>query len=115
QLGKVFDEATVPRSIKVLDNAESVVDRKLLEGLGTDLSKCKVIVTEFKLPMTPEGAAEGDPDKAMPKMESGSKFWIGFFINDNDVPGGDVQDYIAWPQSYGTFTVKEKGAHATLE
>ena len=36
-------------------------------------------------------------------------------IDDNDVPGTDVQKLIVWPASYGTFSPKETGALATFE
>jgi hypothetical protein len=36
-------------------------------------------------------------------------------IDDNDVPGTDVQDVLVWPSSYGTFQPKEDGAIAVFE
>ena len=79
-----------------------------------DLRDSKVIVTEFKLALTPEVALDGDP-KLIETVGPGGSFWIGFMINDNDLPGGDVQKYLVWPATYGTFNVKESGALATFE
>ena len=42
-------------------------------------------------------------------------FWLGLMIDDNDVPGADVQDLMVFPASYGTFDDKERGALAVFE
>ena len=51
-----------PRVVEVLPNAKDVEERKLIESIyGQDMSDCKVIVTEFKLPIdkvTYRGAEE---------------------------------------------------------
>jgi hypothetical protein len=110
---RVLDPKLAPRSIRVLDNAHDIEERKLIEGIyGTDLSNAKVIVTEWKLPL--EYAFATDPTSG-PKGNSGESFWLGFTIDDNDVPGSDIQKLIFWPATYGTFEVKERGALATLE
>jgi hypothetical protein len=112
--GKYLDPAKAPRKITVLDNAKDISERKIIESIyGVDLSKSKVIVTEFMVPLTPE-TYEGDP-KAVPDTKPGSTMYIGFLIDDNDSPGGDVQKYIPWPATYGTFSGKESGALATFE
>jgi len=112
---RIYTQEEAPRIVKVLDNASAVEERKLIEAVyGVDLSKSKVIVTEYKLPLTPEIAFSGDPAAAF-KVASGEQFWIGFFINDNDTPGADEQKLLAWPATYGTFAVKEAGALATFE
>ena len=55
------------RVIKVLDNARDLPERKLIESVyGVDMSDCKVIVTEFKLPID-ERTYKGD-EKAMLPM-----------------------------------------------
>ena len=46
---------------------------------------------------------------------SGSGMWIGFMIDDNDVPGSDNQKMLVWPATYNTFGVKERGAYAVFE
>jgi parallel beta-helix repeat protein len=115
KMDRLYTPQEAPRVIKVLGDAKDVEERKLIEAVyGVDLSKSKVIVTEFKLPLTPEVAFEGDPT-VLPKVAPGAQFWIGFFLNDNDTPGADEQKYLAWPATYGTFAVKEAGALATLE
>ncbi len=110
---KVYTNDEVPRSIRVLDNAADLEERKLIESIyGVDLSKSKVIVTEFKLPMTQ--AFAGDT-KSGPTGKSGDTMWIGFMLDDNDVPGSDVQDLLVYPATYGTFALKERGCLATFE
>lgn len=103
-----------PRVIEVLPDAKNVEERKLIEAIyGIDMSRCKVIVTEFKLPIdkiTYRGAEE-----AIFPVKSKSGFWIGFAIDDNDIPGSDIQKMIVWPATYGTFNVKEDGAWAVFE
>lgn len=115
QFDRVFTSEQAPRAIRVLDSATDVEDRKYIESLyGVDLSKSKVIVTEFKLPLTAAVALDGAPD-VLPTVASGKSFWIGFLINDNDIPGGDIQKYLVWPATYGNFNIKEAGALATFE
>jgi hypothetical protein len=113
-MDRIYTNEQVPRNIKILDNAKDVEERQFIEAIyGVDLSKSKVIVTEFKLPLTAAVGLDGDPK--MVTVAPGKTFWTGFFINDNDMPGGDVQKYLAWPATYGTFAVKEAGALATFE
>jgi hypothetical protein len=112
---RLYTNERVPRSIRVLDGAGDVKERLLIEAVyGVDLAKSKVIVTEFKLPLTPQIGLEGDP-ALIKTVGPGGTFWIGFSINDNDVPGGDVQKFLAWPATYGPFNPKESGALATFE
>ena len=111
---KFLDPAKAPRRIEVLDSAELVTERKFIEdAYGVDLSKSKVMITEFKLPLN-DDTYENDV-KAKPAMGSGSTIWIGIFVNDNDMPGGDIQNYLAWPSTYGTFNSVDTGALATFE
>ncbi len=103
-----------PRIVKVLDDAKSVEERKLIESVyGVDMSKCKVIVHEFKLPI--DKITWKDSEDTLFEVGPGKTFWIGFMLDDNDVPGTDVQNLIVWPASYGTFAPKETGAFATFE
>jgi hypothetical protein len=103
-----------PRVIRVLDNARDVPERKLIESVyGVDMSACKVIVTEFKLPID-ERTYKGD-EKAMLPMHAGGKFRLGFMIDTNDQPGTDVQNFELWPATYGTFNPPETMAEAVLE
>jgi hypothetical protein len=100
--------------IRVLDNARDVPERKLIESVyGVDMSACKVIVTEFKLPID-ERTYKGD-EKAMLPMHAGGKFRLGFMIDTNDQPGTDVQNFELWPATYGTFNPPETMAEAVLE
>jgi hypothetical protein len=78
-----------------------------------DLSACKVIVTEFKLPID-KVTYRGSEASVFP-VRSGASFSLGFLICDNDVPGTDVQDLLVWPASYGTFQPKEDGALGVFE
>ena len=103
-----------PRVIKVLDNARDVPERKIIESIyGEDLSDCKVIVSEFKLPIDEQ--TYGGDTAAMFPVASGKRFWLGFMIDDNDSPGADVQNLMVWPATYGTFSPKEDGALAIFE
>lgn len=109
-----FDPNHAPRIVKVLDDARDVTERETLESLySVDLSKSKVIVTEFKLPLdkTTYAGAEND----IVSLGSGKSFWIGFFVDDNDRPYTDVQKLIAWPATFGFFNAKEDGALAVCE
>lgn len=115
QFDRIYTDTQVPRSIKVLDNAEDVEERRFIESIyGVDLARSHVIVTEFKLPLTAAIGLDGDPS-VLPDFGPGKSFWIGFLINDNDIPGGEIQKYMVWPSTYGNFNVKEAGALATLE
>ena len=103
-----------PRSVEVLPTAKDVSERRLIEAIyGEDLSNCKVIVTEFKLPID-KVTYQGSEETIFP-VRSGTGVWLGFMIDDNDVPGSDIQETIVWPATYGTFNVKEQGAWAVFE
>jgi len=104
----------VPRVVKVLDDAKSVPERKLVESAtGEDLSSAKVIVIEFKLPID-ERVWLKDEKSVFP-VESGKGFWLGFMIDDNDLPGAGLQKTETWPSGYGTFAPKEDGVWVTFE
>jgi hypothetical protein len=115
--GKLEDRTPAkhaPRVVKVLDNARAVSERSLIEtAYGVDLSDCKVIVTEFKLPI--DKVSYKGSEQSLFAVRPGASFWLGFMIDDNDVPGADVQDFMVWPASYGTFGPKEDGALAVFE
>ena len=103
-----------PRVVKVLENAQAVEERKLVEAAtGEDLSQAKVIVTEFKLPIDERTWAGSE--KTLFPVASGKGFWLGFAIDDNDVPGTDLQKMEVWPASFGTFSTKEDSAWVTFE
>jgi hypothetical protein len=109
-----FDPSHAPRVVKVLPSAEAVTERAALEQLyGTDLSKAKVVVTEFKLPIDKQTYAGSEND--IVELGPGKSFWIGFFIDDNDLPYTDVQQLISWPATFGVFSAKEEGAVAVCE
>jgi hypothetical protein len=110
---RVFTSEEVPRSIRVLDNAEEVTERSLIEPIyGIDLSGAKVVVTEFKLPL--DLVFKDDPE-AGSKGRSGDHIWLGMMLNDNDIPGSDSTGLITYPATYNTFSAKEAGAKATFE
>ena len=91
--------------IKVLEDAREIEERKLIEDIyGVDLSKCKVIVTEFKLPLDYAWSPESLPIK----VESGGAFWLGFFIDDNDTPGSDVQN-LPRPRRFRHMEIRSRG------
>ena len=99
---------------RVLDDARDVPERSLIESVyGVDLSKCRVIVTEFKLPIDAT-TYRGSPESLFP-MKPGQTFRLGFLINDNDEPGTDLQHYLVWPAIYSNFGPVEDGALAVLE
>ena len=103
-----------PRIVKILDDARSVPERELIESVyGVEMADCRVIVTEFKLPI--DERTYKDSLKELFPLKPGQAFRIGFLINDNDDPGTDVQNYLVWPATYGTFNPVEDGAIAVLE
>jgi hypothetical protein len=109
-----LDPQHAPCVIKVLPNAEAVTERALLEALyGVDLSKAKVIVTEFKLPLDSETYKGAEKD--IPVLGPGKTFWTGFFLDDNDTPYADVQKLISWPNTFGVFSPPNDGAQAICE
>ena len=114
KLDALLDPAQTPRSIRVLDDARDVPERLLIESVyGVDLSKCRVIVTEFKLPIDAT-TYRGSPESLIP-MKPGQTFRLGLLINDNDEPGTDLQHYLVWPATYSNFGPVEDGALAVLE
>ena len=109
-----LDRKESPLVIKVLDTAEEVSERQLMENIfGVDLRANKVHLYETKIPMDAKTYA-GRPDARF-ELNPGQKFWLGFMIDDNDQPGADVQHYLIWPSTYGTFSAKETGAIGVLE
>jgi hypothetical protein len=113
KLAKLLPAGHAPRVIKILDNAKDVGERAMIESVyGVDLASCKVIVTEFKLPM--DAATYENAEQDVPKMTPGSSFWLGFTIDDNNQPGADLQNLMVWPATYGTFNPPSDGAKAIL-
>ena len=83
----------------MLDNAKDVEERKLIEDTyGVELTGSKVIVTEFVIPMG--YAWDG---KSPVAMKSGTGFWMGWYIDDNDIPGLDEQRAYPWPVTFAAF------------
>jgi parallel beta-helix repeat protein len=118
--GKVdwkMPEDHVPRSIRVLDDARDVPERELIEDVyGVDLRGSRVIVIEFKLPIDEITYKDSLKElKDITPWGPGREFWLGFLINDNDVPGTTVQNFLVWPATYNNFGPKEDGARAILE
>jgi len=112
--GHVLDRNDSPIVIKVLENAETVSERKLIESIyGVDMSKCKVQIFETRIPMNDKTYAGRLPAKL--DLKPGLKFWLGFMIDDNDTPGTDLQNLIYWPVTYGTTTPKEQHGLAILD
>lgn len=117
-----LDAQVAPRKIALLNDAQQVEERKVIENIyGVDLANSPVIVFEFKLPMQ----AVYNQDQAFNKemnlaehrveMTSGSTFRLGFTINDSDQPGADIQKVLMWPASYHTWAALDHHAEATLE
>ncbi len=91
-----------------------VEERKLVEAAtGEDLSTAKVIVTEFMMPIDAHTWA-GSENTLFP-VQSGKGFYLGFCIDDNDVPGADIQKTEVWPASFNTFSSKEDSSWVTFE
>jgi nitrous oxidase accessory protein NosD len=110
-------ESHAPRSIKVLDDARDVSERDLIEAVyDIDMSRSRVIVVEYKLPIDAVTYKDSAKElKDITPWRPGRDFWIGFLINDNDVPGTTVQNFLLWPPTYNNFASKEEGARAVLE
>jgi len=110
----ILDQKDSPLVIKILDDAQSVTERKLIENIyGVDMSKCKVELFETKVPMNNNTYA--GKENAKLDLKTGAKFWIGFMLDDNDNPGTDLQNLMGWPATYGTWAPKEQMAQAILE
>jgi len=113
KLDRYLEPELAPRSVRVIEDVSRIADRKLLEdATGKDLSRCHAIVTQFRLPLA--RVWEGSPAPA-PAIRSGESMRIGIYINDSDLLGGDVQDFIPWPVGYNLFATREAGALATFE
>ena len=111
-----FSSERAPRKVTVLDNAADVEERKLIENLyNVDLSKCKVIVTEFMIPLDDESFTIDGKVEQKPVATPGSTMRVGVLVDDNDLPGADLQKYEVWPATYGTFSGPEMSALATFE
>ncbi|MCY2995094.1 MAG: hypothetical protein NTY19_45630 [Planctomycetota bacterium] len=109
-----LDPAKAPRVIRTFDTAQDIPERQYIEGIyGVDLAKSPGYVIEFKLPLD-ESTYQGD-EKIIPSAESSKWFWLGFMLNDNDTPGTDIQNFIAWPATFGVFNPPESGARAVFE
>ena len=110
-----FPSSHAPCIVKVLDDARGVPEREVLEHLyGEDLSKAKVIVTEFKIPMDKVTYAQTESD--VPLLGPGKTFYVNFFVDDNDKAYNDVQQTVlVWPTASGMFSAKEDCALATCE
>ena len=114
RFGGRLDLKDAPLVIKQLDNAESVTERQLIENIyGVSLRDCQVQIYETKIPM--DAKTFNGRKTPPPEMKPGSKFWIGFMIDDNDQPGTDYQSFFTWTMTYGTFSPKESGAIVELE
>jgi len=110
---RVFSPEEMPRSIKVQQNAKDLPERKFIEDLyGVDLASAKAVITEFRVPL--KLLFEDDPQAQVTGI-SGDAIWLGFMVNDNDMPGSDTQDLIVYPATYNTFATKERGIRASLE
>jgi len=113
-LGKTLDPAHSPCSVIVLPDATQVTERASLEALwGADLSKSKVIITEFKLPL--DAQTYSGAEEVIPKLGPGKSFWLGFFVDDGDIAGDETQHPMVWPPKFGFFNPKEDGALAVCE
>ncbi len=114
KLNQLLPPDVAPRVIKVLDNAKTIEDRKLIEAAyGIDMSACKVMLVEFVVPrsaMTPMELPGSEVQFA-----SGKTFRLGFMIDDNDLPGSDSWQNIVWPVTFGIFEREEKSATAVFE
>ena len=109
-----LDPQHAPCVVKVLNNAEDLPERDMLERLyGEDLSQAKVVVTEFKIPMDKETYVNAEKD--IIEFGQGKTFWISFFVDDSDNPYTDAQKLIAWPVGSGMFSPKEDAAIAVCE
>jgi len=103
-----------PAKVTVYDSPKDIPERSIIEGLyGVDLSRDKVMVSEYKLPID-DITYQGDTQAEFP-VASGKSVWIGFMLDDNDVPGTDCQNYCFWPATYTTFADKEVSAYCTFE
>ncbi len=114
KLNQLLPPDVAPRVIKVLDNARSIEDRKLIEAAyGIDMSDCKVILFEFVIPRSAMQPMENKDLEV--EFASGKSFRLGFMLDDNDLPGSESWQTIAWPVTFGIFERSEKSAEAVFE
>jgi len=111
---RVLDQTDSPLVIKVLDNAESVPERQLIESIfGVSLRNSPVQLFEARIPFN-EKTYAGRPEARF-DLTPGKEFWFGFLIDDNDDPGADLQNYLYWPATCGNFNPVESGARAVCD
>jgi len=111
--GTLMTQEQAPCVIKLLDNAATLDDRKVIEAsYGVDMSTSKALIIEFKLT---KAALDGMMGNWKVEFASGKSFLLGIMVNDNDTPGSDTLNPITWPVTYGTFERQEKQAVAVLE
>jgi hypothetical protein len=116
---KVYSPEEVPRTITRYEEASGFPERKLMEDIyGVDLAESQVVVYEMKLPLNKTGAfiePIGGATVIVDEVAPGKSFRLGIFANDNDIPGSDNQDILAYPATYGSFETMEKSAEAIFE
>jgi len=109
-----LDAISAPRLITVLQNGLEVSERKLLEDIyGVNLQNTRVIITEFKIPLTND-VFKGHEDE-LPIVKSGETFRLGVALSDNDIPGTDAKKMIVMPFFYNDTAHKDAGAIAVFE
>jgi len=114
KLDKVLPADHCPARVTVYDSPKDIPERSIIEdNYGVDLSRCKVLVMEYKLPIDAV-TYDGDLTAKFP-VASGKSTWIGFMLDDNDNPGTDYQHCLVWPANYNTFADKEVAAYCTFE
>jgi hypothetical protein len=111
---RTLSQQDAPLVIKVLDNAEAVSERQLLEDIfGLDMRGSKVQLFETKIPLDDKTYA-GRPEAKF-ELKPGAEFWLGILIDDNDDPGTDLQSFLLWPATFGTFSAKDTAARAIFD
>ena len=111
---RILDPEHTPCAVTVLPDAKQVPERAELEALwGADLSKSKVIVTEFKLPFDAQTYIGSEAD--IPALGPGKSFWVGFFVDGSEFAGEELQHLMMWPPTFGFFSPKESGALAVCD
>ncbi len=113
-LEKLLDKQKAPRCIVLRDSAADISERGLIEAIyGIDMSDCRVMITEFMLPM--DADTYSGTEKDMVEVAPGKTFRLGFMVDDNHTYGADLQDFMVWPATYATFNPPEDGALAVFE
>ena len=109
-----LDPAKAPRVVKVFESTKDIPERKYIEDIyGIDLSK------KSRVRHRVQAAARRDELPGRHADHSARRVGQGILVRPHAQrqrhPGADIQNYIAWPATFGMFAMPEAGARAIFE